>query len=150
MVKYTYKLFITAQKSSLFLSEYAIDLTEEEENNPHNKLWEERQRIREALQQKTNIWLDDESLEIIIKTWTQDIKEGYRDTNLSLDLPIITQAVDYLEGSSYQQPHEVILPNINHDISELIPPYINKVPELVPPDIRDIEPTIGVLPPLDF
>lgn len=164
MVTYTYKLFLTVNGSSLSPSDYAIDLTEEEESNPNNKLGEQRESIKNIFQQRTSRCLNDEHLELIIKAWLQDIKEGYRDTTLALDLPLlIEQEANNLEASNYPQipvvfpPHSnenqpILIPSqINEDVSSLIPAYINEdLPELVPPDIKDIEPTIGALPPLNF
>ena len=86
------------------------------------------QKIRNELQSQSGCQINDTHLQIIIKTWIEDIKEGYRDSSIVLELPVINhQNIHQLTESGNQE----------------IPPLIN-------PDLSDVQPKIGALPPLDF
>ncbi|MFM6477025.1 MAG: hypothetical protein ACKPGH_26610, partial [Dolichospermum sp.] len=64
----------------------------------------------------------------IIQTWIQDIREGYRDSNLTLNLPLLIE-------SSIEQLNE----SGNQDL-----------PTVINPNLSEIEPIIGKFPPLNF
>ena len=108
---------------------YTVDLEENYENNPtifftsiicH--------KIRDELETKSGYEINETYLQIIIKTWIQDIKEGYRDSSIILNLV-----------------------KLNHqNIHNLTESGNQEIPSLIYPDLSDIEPKIGALPPLDF
>lgn len=85
-------------------------------------------QIRGELERQSGCQINDTHLEIIIKTWIQDLKEGYRDSSILLELPVIN--------------HQNI-----HNLTEA---GNQEIPALIYPDLSDIEPKIGALPPLDF
>ena len=64
----------------------------------------------------------------MIKHWVQDIKEGYRDSLIKLDLPSLLLA----------------------SIANLRETGNQEIPALIEPNISEIEPCIGMLPPLIF
>ena len=85
-------------------------------------------KIRNELESQSGYQINNTHLQIIIKTWIQDIKEGYRDSDVILDLVKMNP----------------------QDIHNLIELGNQKNPPLISPDLSDIEPKIGELPPLDF
>ncbi|WP_235623144.1 MULTISPECIES: hypothetical protein [unclassified Tolypothrix] len=87
-----------------------------------------RENIRLDLQNKTLCAIKDFHLNQIINTWIQDIKEGYRDSSLTLQLPLLIESgIDQINEQGNQEN-----------------------PALVNPDLSDIEPIKGMLPPLNF
>jgi hypothetical protein len=126
MVKYTFSLKI---KDSNEEYKYVRDLQPSQENNPEKFLNSEiREHIRDTLQRQSSCKIDDRTLNRILKTWGQDIKEGYRDSSLTLDLP---SAVD---------SHILLLNDSGNQ----------QIPDLFKPDLSSVEPKIGSLPPLIF
>ncbi|GGA26525.1 hypothetical protein CYANOKiyG1_42560 [Okeania sp. KiyG1] len=126
MVKYSLTL---TNKNTNQISRYTLDLEQYYENQPASFFTPiVCNKIRNELQSKSSCHINDMYLQIIIKTWIQDIKEGYRDSNILLDLPKINhQNINSLKESGNQE-----------------------IPQLIYPDLSDIEPKIGALPPLDF
>ncbi|WP_237396552.1 hypothetical protein [Okeania sp. KiyG1] len=116
-------------KNTNQISRYTLDLEQYYENQPASFFTPiVCNKIRNELQSKSSCHINDMYLQIIIKTWIQDIKEGYRDSNILLDLPKINhQNINSLKESGNQE-----------------------IPQLIYPDLSDIEPKIGALPPLDF
>ncbi|NEQ38293.1 MAG: hypothetical protein F6K40_19310 [Okeania sp. SIO3I5] len=126
MVQYSLSL---TNKNTNQQYRYTVDLEENYENNPlifFTPLI--CQKIRDELETKSGHQINDSHLQIIIKTWIQDIKEGYRDSSIILDLV-----------------------KLNHqNIHNLTESGNQEIPSLIYPDLSDIEPKIGALPPLDF
>ncbi len=108
---------------------YAIDLSAMQENNPE-KIFEVEncEDIRNSLQKQSSCKITDTHLNQIIKHWIQDIKEGYRNSLIKLDLPSLLLA----------------------NIANLRETGNQQIPALIEPDISEIEPCIGMLPPLIF
>ena len=126
MVKYS--ITITNKKIN-HQYRYTIDLEQNHENHPTSFFTPiVSNQIRNELQSQNNCQINDMHLQIIIKTWIQDIKEGYRDSNIVLDLPVIN----------------------NRKNQQLTEPGNQEIPSLIYPDLSDVEPKIGALPPLDF
>lgn len=126
-MKYSFELKLKAVPN--VASNYAIDLSSFQESYPESYFTEEVcQEIRSSLQKQTNCLINEFQLKQMITTWIDDIKEGYRQTMMTLDLPNIFEAkCALLQESGNQQ-----------------------LPELFPPDLSGIEPQFGCLPPLDF
>ncbi|NEO56531.1 MAG: hypothetical protein F6K54_27715 [Okeania sp. SIO3B5] len=126
MVKYSLTL---TNKNTNQISRYTLDLEQYYENQPASFFTPiVCNKIRNELQNQGSFHINDMYLKIIIKTWIQDIKEGYRDSNIVLDLP-----------------------KINHrNINSLKESGNQEITQLIYPDLSDIEPKIGALPPLDF
>ncbi|NET41636.1 hypothetical protein [Okeania sp. SIO2B3] len=126
MVEYSLTL---TNKNTNQISRYILDLEEYYENQPASFFTPiVCNKIRNELQSQGSCHINDMYLQIIIKTWIQDIKEGYRDSNVVLDLP-----------------------QINHrNINSLKESGNQEIPQLIYPDLSDVEPQIGALPPLDF
>ena len=126
MTKYTLTL-----KNKDFQDEYkyALDLNSTQENNPEQifKL-EIRENIRNTLQKQSSCKISDAHLNRMVTTWIQDIKEGYRDSLIQLDLPSLLLA----------------------NIANLQETGNQEIPALIEPNISDIEPCGGMLPPLIF
>jgi hypothetical protein len=126
MVKYA---FVLKLKDSPDEYKYILDLQPNQENNPEKLLNSEiREHIRDSLQKQSSCKIDDFTLNRILRTWTQDIKEGYRDSSLTLDLPSFMDSQILLLNDSGNQD----------------------IPTLIKPDLSGIEPKIGALPPLVF
>lgn len=108
---------------------YAIDLNAVQENYPEKIFRVEIcEDIRSDLQKQSSCKITDSHLNQIIKHWIQDIKEGYRDSLIKLDLPslLLANIADFREAGNQQ------------------------IPALIEPNILEIEPCIGMLPPLTF
>lgn len=126
MVEYSLTL---TNKNTNQQSRYTLDLEKYYENQPASFFTPiVCNEIRSELQTQSSCHINDMYLQIIIKTWIQDIKEGYRDSHVILDLP----KINHQHINSFQESG-------NQEISQLI--Y---------PDLSDIEPKIGALPPLNF
>ncbi len=108
---------------------YTIDLGKNYEDQPDSFFTPiVCHQIRNELESRSRCQINDISLQIIINIWIKDIKEGYRDSSLLLDLPAI-----------------------NHqNIHNLVESGNPEIPSLIYPDLSDVEPNIGALPPLDF
>ena len=126
MTKYTLTLKL---KDSQDEYKYAIDLSAVQEDNPE-KLFkvEIRENIRSNLQKQSSCKITDTHLNQMITQWIQDIKEGYRDSLIKLDLPSLLLA----------------------SIANLRETGNQEIPALIEPDISEIEPCTGMLPPLIF
>lgn len=126
MTKYTLVLKI---KDSQNEYKYALDLNSTQENNPEQifKL-EIRESIRNNLQKQSSCKISDAHLNRMITNWVQDIKEGYRDSLIGLDLPSLLMA----------------------NIANLQEMGNQEIPALIEPNISEIEPCVGMLPPLIF
>lgn len=126
MTKYTLTLKNTDSQDEY---NYALDLNSSQENNPEQifKL-EIRESIRNTLQKQSSCKISDSHLNRMITNWTQDIKEGYRDSLIQLDLPSLLMA----------------------NIANLQDAGNQEIPALIEPNISDIEPCGGMLPPLIF
>lgn len=126
-MKYSFELKLKAVSD--MVSHYGIDLSSFQESYPESYFTEVVcQEIRSSLQKQTNCLINEFQLKQIITTWIDDIKEGYRQTMMTLDLPNIFEAkCALLQESGNQQ-----------------------LPELFTPDLSGIEPQFGCLPPLDF
>ncbi|MFM6138109.1 MAG: hypothetical protein ACKPCP_28875, partial [Sphaerospermopsis kisseleviana] len=108
---------------------YTATLNTTQENNPDLFFTPEVcQQIRSYFQNPTQRRINDENLKYILNTWIKDIKQGYRDTIISMILPLLSGAnlEDLVEPGNYHLP----LPSI--------------------PDLSAIEPQGGALPSLIF
>ncbi len=126
MVKYLFSLRV---KGSPEEYRYDLDLQPHEENTPEKAFTPQRQEdIRASLQNQSLCAIKDHHLQQIIKTWSEDIKEGFRSSNITLNLPLLSQA----------------------NLEQLSEPGNQEIPALVTPDLSGIEPLLGMLPPLVF
>ncbi|MEC4817049.1 MAG: hypothetical protein SAK29_27835 [Scytonema sp. PMC 1069.18] len=126
MVKYTFSLKVKGDNNEY---SYDLDLTPQEENLPEQVFTPKvREHLRLHLQNKSLCAIKEFHLNQIVNTWVQDIKEGYRDSALTLQLPLLMESV----------------------IDELNEPGNQETPTVVSPDLSDIEPRFGMLPPLNF
>ncbi|MEB3827025.1 hypothetical protein [Phormidium sp. CCY1219] len=130
MVQYTLKLQTDPQSNGNDDVSHHLDLNTEEENQPERLFnrAEFREELRLILQQKTACSINDVHLEKIVKTWVEDIQEGYRSTRLTLDLP----PIEFEKINRLQDPGE------------------RSIPDLFPPDFSQISPQGGAFPPLNF
>jgi hypothetical protein len=127
MVKYSFSLKLKGAINEEYT--YGLDLTTQQENFPEKVFTQEiRESFRNTLQNKSSCAIKDNHLNQIIQTWIQDIREGYRDSNLTLNLPLLIE-------SNLEQLNE----QGNQDI-----------PTIISPNLSDIEPQIGMFPPLNF
>lgn len=126
MTKYT---LILKTKDSQDEYKYALNLNLAQESNPEQVFnLEIRESLRNNLQKQSLCKINDTYLNRAIANWIQDIKEGYRDSSITLDLPSLLAT----NLSSLQEVG-------NQEISALIEPSTS-----------DIEPCGGMLPPLLF
>lgn len=126
MVKYKFSLKI---KGDVNEYSYVLDLNSSQEITPEKAFTPQiREDIRLNLQTQSLCAIKDSHLNKMIGTWIQDIKEGYRDSTLTLQLPLLAESgIDELGEAGNQE----------------IPPLVN-------PDLSGIEPMFGMLPPLNF
>jgi len=126
MVKYTFSLRIKGSDDQYI---YSLDLKHTQENMPEQVFTSEiREHLRLSLQNKSLCAIKDNHLNQIIQTWIQDIKEGYRDSTLTLNLPLLIESnIDKLNEQGFQE-----------------------LPSVISPDLSNIEPQLGMLPPLNF
>ena len=128
MVIYKFFLKIAGEKSDNEY-DYSLDFNLHEEDNPSQKFTPEiRKSMQKALQNKTLCAIKDRDMEKIIRTWIEDIKEGYRESKIKLDLPLL----------------------IAGNISEINEGGNQAIPHLIEPELSTIEPCSGMLPPLNF
>ncbi len=83
--------------------------------------------MKNTLEKKAMSTIKDHHLNLMINTWIEDIKEGYRETNLTLNLPPI--GLEKLSQINDQGNQEL--------------------PSLIHPNLSGFAPTLGMLPPLD-
>lgn len=126
MTKYT--LTLNTQDSPSQGYEYSLDLTQEQEDNPQSIFTPNKcKEIQVNLQNQSLCAIQQHHLHQIISTWIEDIQLGYRDTSITLELPLLIEAnIETIEEKGNQQ---------------LPPPFL--------PDLSGIEPTSGMLPPLE-
>jgi len=126
MVKYTFSLKVKGSDQEYT---YHLDLLSHQENQPQQAFTAQvRENMRIDLQNKSLCAIKDHHLNQIIQTWIQDIKEGFRDSNITLNLPLL----------------------IESNIDQLYEPGNQQIPSVISPDLLDIEPQLGMLPPLNF
>lgn len=126
MVNYTFALKVKGFHEE---SKYSLNLTKSQEDNPESVFnLEIRESMRHQLQNQSACKINDSHLNKMIKNWIQDIKQGYRDTITTLDLPLL----------------------LEENISKLNEQGNQEIPGLITPDLSNIEPDFGMLPPLIF
>lgn len=126
MAKYTLIIRIKDSNDEI---KYSLDLQPHHENTPEQFFNPGlREKIRADLQKQSSYRINDINITKIITTWIQDIKEGYRDSSISLNLPLLIQS----------------------NIENLNEPGNQELPALISPAISGVEPQIGALPPLIF
>lgn len=106
---------------------YDLDLNSRQEGKPESIFTPEvREKLRNTLQNESLCGIKDRHLNQIISAWTEDIEEGYRTTELTLDLPLLIESnVEKIQDEGNQD-----------------------LPMMLNPEISAIEPQLGMLPPL--
>ena len=129
MVEYSLELIISNANSTANSFKYCVNLTPQEEDHPEQKFNSQFcQEVRSDLQQQSSCKINQANLNKIIRLWLADIKEGYRKTSLTMDLPtLIGENLESIYDSGNQQ-----------------------LPQLISPNLSSIEPRIGELPKLNF
>ena len=126
MAKYTFSLKLKESNDEF---KYSVDLQPQYENQPEHFFNSQvREKIGSELQKQSACSINEANLTKIINTWMRDIKEGYRNSNLTLDLPLLIQAG---------------IANLNELGNQ-------EIPSLITPDLSNVEFQIGALPPLIF
>lgn len=129
MIKYILELKVSNLNIAANTFKYVVELTSREEDHPEQKFTPQFcKKIRNELQKKSSCKINQTNLNKLINLWIEDIKEGYRTTTVTMNLP--TYIGEDLES-------------INDSGSQQIPP-------LVAPSLSSIEPKIGALPQLNF
>lgn len=128
MVKYLFQLSLESGATTPF--EYSLDLTATQEDNP-DQLFSQpeiQESMRQSLEKQTDCKISPLNLKRMIDAWKLDIREGYRQTTLTLALPSqVNEKINNLKEAGHQ-----ILPSS------------------VEPDLSAIAPQGGKLPPLNF
>ena len=126
MIQYSFSLIISGTNERYI---YKLQLTPREEDYPEEVFTPTRcQQIQEQLEVESASKIDNSSLSRIVKTWVKDIREGYRESSITLDLPSLLEAQ---------------IMDLQDDGNQEIPP-------LFPPNLSEIEPQNGAFPPLIF
>lgn len=124
MVQYT---VIIKEKDNNKQYSYSLQLNQNQEDNPQIIFTTEIiESMQKYLETKSLAILTKYQLQQIINVWIEDIKEGYRNTIITLKLKSIMD-----------ETLKQLIDNGNQDI-----------PNFVEPDLQDIEPLQGILPPL--
>ena len=127
VVKYTIALKVKGSQNPNEEYLYSLSLTSRQEDNPEAVFTPEiRESMRTNLQNQSQCKINDRHLNQIIQAWILDLKEGYRASAITLDLPTGINIPDLQETGNQE------------------------LPGLIPPDFADIAPTWGMLPPLNF
>lgn len=126
MVQYALILKIPETKKEY---RYTLDLTSTQENHPERIFTEEIQEsMKTFFQKNSQCEVSKVNLKKMITRWQEDIGEGYRRTEISLNLPsIFTASLKQLQDKGNQE-----------------------IPQLLPPDLSNVEPKGGALPDLIF
>lgn len=129
MVKYQVSLKIKDDPDPNEKYSYPLDLNLNQENHPQQIFTPEIcQRMRDVLQNKSGCKIGTSHLNQIISAWIEDIREGYRNTTVILDLPLLIAAnIKNVREGGHQE-----------------------IPALLPPDLKEIEPQVGAFPTLIF
>lgn len=107
---------------------YALDLNSDQEDSPEKVFTTEtKENLRHTLQKESLCSIKDKYLNRIVSNWIEDIKEGYRESNLTLALPLL----------------------IESNIEQLKEPGYQDIPIMLSPEISEIEPSFGMLPSLE-
>jgi len=126
MVKYTFTLQIKGSNESF---NHELQLQKHQEDAPERFFTKEVcETIRRELQRKSSCKINDAHLSQIVQKWIQDIRVGYRDSKLTLDLP----------------------PRGESEIDNLSESGNQAIPAIIYPSLDDVEPRVGALPPLVF
>lgn len=126
MVKYSFTLTVKDTKEQYT---YALDLNYQQEISPEDIFIPQvRENLRNALQTQSQCAIRNNHLNHIIQTWIQDIKEGFRNSGLTLSLPLLSEV----------------------DMEDLHEPGYQDLPVIIPPNLSKLEPEMGMLPPLNF
>lgn len=129
MVQYNLTLLLLDSDSKQSLK-YTLDLrTPSQESYPETVFTREiRENMRTSLQNQGSCKISDPNLQKIIQKWVQDIREGYKESQILINLPSAQkEALKDLQDSGNQE-----------------------IPPLVLPDLSEIEPIGGMFPPLNF
>ena len=128
MVKYVLTLHNNTQGSPPEGYQYPLELEQNYEDNPEKIFTPEaRQTLKNYLETQSSCAIREHHLNEIINAWIEDIAEGYRNTSIDLDLPsLFKDNVEKIQDQGNQE-----------------------TPNLFPPDLTGIEPSFGVLPPLE-
>jgi hypothetical protein len=124
----TYKFFLNLRDTPERYC-FPLELTPVQEDNPEGIFTVSvRQAIQKKFQEDSSCAVRDNHLNQIINAWIEDIREGYRESSITLDLPLLIDCnIELIEETGNQE-----------------------LPSLFLPDLADIEPMMGVLPPLDL
>lgn len=126
MVTYTFILTLEDTKQTY---EYSQKLSQKQENAPESlRNSEMMDNIRRFFEEESDRQLNQKNLEKILTAWINDIKEGYRTTSMTLQLPSLKdQKLRRFKDSGNQT-----------------------LPQLIEPDTKQIHPHKGSFPPLTF
>jgi len=128
MVKYSLRISPQNSQNNQELT-YTLDLNINQENNPEIIFnIEIRKSMIRSLESNSIYKIDPNYLNRIIQLWSEDIRQGYRETTLSLKLPLI----------------------IDSQINQIVDLGHQEMPNFIEPDISSIEPQGGAFPPLEF
>ena len=127
MITYDFSLCVTNNDNKR--GQYQLQFKDYEEDNPEQKFTPEvRENMRRKLQKETQSKINESNLDKMIQSWIQDIREGFRNTSLNINLPsLLTDGINLLEENGNQN-----------------------LPGIIPPPLSEIEPQIGCFPPLNF
>lgn len=126
MVKYSFALKVKGTQDEYI---YALDLNYQQEDSPEKVFTLSIcESLRNTLQNKSLCAIKDHHLNQIIQTWIEDIREGYRNSNMTLNLPLL----------------------IESNIEKLNEPGNQDIPTIISPNLSTIEPQMGKFPPLNF
>lgn len=108
---------------------YTLELTRNQENKPEQIFTDEiKERMKTFFEKQSKCEVNQVNLKKMITRWQEDIAEGYKTTQISLNLPsIFISSLKQLQDEGNQE-----------------------IPSLLPPDLTDIEPQGGALPDLIF
>jgi hypothetical protein len=126
MVKYTVRV---KNKGDNKTYSYSLELSQNQEDNPQLIFTKEiTSSLQINLERQSSAKITEPQLQQIINAWFEDIREGYRDTQITLNLKsALEEKIILLEENGNQE-----------------------IPDIIDFDLEDVEPVGGMLPPLDM
>ena len=125
MVMYT---IAVKSKEDNKLYNYSLDLNQNQEDNPPTIFTSEIiTSMQRQLESQSLCKINSSQLQQIINAWIEDIREGYRNTQITLKIK-----------SAREENLKLLQDRGNQEL-----------PNLIEPNLDGIEPTYGMLPPLE-
>jgi len=121
MVKYIFELKIEGDHE---VYQCILDLDLDQENHPESVFDTNlKQIIRTSLESQSDCKINSVQINYMLSTWAQDIAQGYRTTQISLDLAYVIQdKLSRLQDQGLQDPPKISDPPLDQIEPTMLPP----------------------------